>query len=84
MCINKLNGVDEFDYEIKYTIECNGVMGCNANKSSSYVLKLIIYRITILIGIRPNINRLLIWLKTNAIVSTDRLCYYRASVRPAV
>ena len=29
-CINKLNGVDEFDSENKYTTECNGGFGINA------------------------------------------------------
>ena len=28
--INKLNGVDDFSYEIGYTTECNGDLSCNA------------------------------------------------------
>ena len=35
-CINQLNGVDGFDYEIGYKTECNGDVGCNATKFSLY------------------------------------------------
>ena len=55
MCINKLNGVDEFAYEVWYTTECNVGLGCNANNFACGI-KLSIYRIIVMKGYRLSLN----------------------------